>query len=218
MLEQIIEYDKQITLSINNFNSPFFDNVMYIGTQTWFWLPLFIVLIYCSWEQSNNWKQLALVLLAVALCVFVADRFSSGLIKPLVCRWRPTHDPTILQFVHIVNGYRGGSYGFFSSHAANTMSIAIFLSYLYRKKIVTVILFSWSIFNCYTRMYLGVHFFGDIICGLIWGFIVGETVAFFFEKYLQKPLYCTKNNSLFILLTFITELFCLLIVALFCKI
>ena len=93
--------------------------------------------------------------------------------KPLVARLRPTHDPEIGLLVDVVDGYRGGQYGFFSAHAANTFSIAIFFSLLVRSNILSLMLILWSLTNAWTRIYLGVHYPGDILCGLLWGGIVG---------------------------------------------
>jgi undecaprenyl-diphosphatase len=78
--------------------------------------------------------------------------------------------------VDTVDGYRGGNYGFFSAHAANTFSIAIFMSLLMRQRLLTIFLVCWSLLNCYTRLYLGVHYPGDITVGLIWGGLVGFCV------------------------------------------
>jgi undecaprenyl-diphosphatase len=99
-------------------------------------------------------------------------------VKPLVGRWRPTHDPVIGTMVDVVDGYRGGRYGFFSAHAANTFSIAVFFCWLIRSRILSIALVIWSFTNCWTRLYLGVHFPGDILVGLLWGGTVGTAVYF----------------------------------------
>jgi undecaprenyl-diphosphatase len=110
---------------------------------------------------------------AAGLCVFLAGGLDDMLVKPTVARWRPTHDPEIGSLVDVANGYRGGNYGFFSAHAANTFSIAVFFSLLIRQRMLTFFLVGWSLLNCYTRLYLGVHYPGDITIGLLWGGFVG---------------------------------------------
>ena len=106
------------------------------------------------------------------MAVGLSDFVSSGLIKPWVCRLRPTHEPALAGMVHLVNGYTGGLYGFVSSHAANTMACALLFSLLYRNRYATVGLMLWVALNCYSRMYLGVHYPGDIIGGLLVGAVL----------------------------------------------
>ena len=110
------------------------------------------------------------------MAVGLSDFVSSGLIKPWVCRLRPTHEPALAGMVHLVNGYTGGMYGFVSSHAANTMACALLFSLLYKNKYATIGLILWVALNCYSRMYLGVHYPGDIIGGLLVGALLAVLV------------------------------------------
>ena len=103
------------------------------------------------------------------------------IVKPLVARWRPTHDPQIGHLVDVVDDYRGGNYGFFSAHASNTFSIALFFSLLVRYRWFTVGMVTYSLVNCWTRLYLGVHYPGDILVGLLWGTITALTVYSLFR-------------------------------------
>ncbi|MCI6559568.1 MAG: phosphatase PAP2 family protein, partial [Prevotella sp.] len=107
-------------------------------------------------------------------------------------RPRPTHDLHIGMLVDVVNEYRGGRYGFFSAHAANTFSVAIFFSLVVRHRILTIFMVTWSLVNCWTRMYLGVHYPGDILCGLIWGAIVGTTAYAIYMRF--SPNYQTMSR------------------------
>ena len=112
------------------------------------------------------------------------------IVKPLVGRWRPTRDPEIGIGVDIVNGYRGGRFGFFSAHASNTFSIAIFLTLVIRSRLLGIALVLWSLLNCWTRVYLGVHYPGDILVGLLWGGFVGTLVWYLYtqiEKQNEHP-------------------------------
>ena len=112
--------------------------------------------------------QIGLIIGCSVLCIILADGISEHLFKPWVARPRPSNDPIIKYSVHIVNNIRGMDYSFFSAHAANTMSIAIFFSWLVRSKLLSVFLILWSFVNCWTRMYLGLHYPGDISVGLLW--------------------------------------------------
>jgi undecaprenyl-diphosphatase len=110
-----------------------------------------------------------IMIVVIALAVGMADFIASGILKPLVARPRPTRVPDLEGVLHLVNGYRSGKYGFVSSHAANTMACALLFSLIWRKKITTFLLMLWVAANCYSRMYLGVHYPLDILGGLIVG-------------------------------------------------
>jgi undecaprenyl-diphosphatase len=143
-------------------------------------------------KNNDNFRRLLLVLGGAGLCVLLAGTVDDAIVKPLVARWRPTHDPQIGILVDIVDGYRGGKYGFFSAHASNTMSIATFFCWLARSRRLSIALVIWSLVNCWTRMYLGVHFPGDILVGLIWGITVGTGVYFLYRR-LTRDMYMPRN-------------------------
>ena len=108
----------------------------------------------------------------IAAAVGLADFIASGVLKEWVARPRPTRVPELEGVLHLVNGYRSGRFGFVSSHAANTMACALLFSLIWRNKIATVGLMLWVAMNCYSRMYLGVHYPTDILGGLIVGSLV----------------------------------------------
>ncbi|MCM1311991.1 MAG: phosphatase PAP2 family protein [Bacteroides sp.] len=164
--------DQHLTLLINGSNSLFWDNVMYTVTNTFSWTLVIIALLVIIFK-NNNLKEAVLVVLTIGLLIFVADRVCSGWVKPTVARWRPTQDPQIMYLVDVVNGYRGGRFGFFSGHACNTFCVAMFLSWLFRSAKVTYVLFFWSATTTFTRLYLGVHYLGDVTVGLIIGCLLG---------------------------------------------
>ncbi len=141
------------------------------------WIPLYLALLYIVIKSNrNNVKEVLLVLAAAGACVLLAGTIDDTIVKPLVARWRPGHDPEIGMLVDTVDDYRGGNYGFFSAHASNTFSIAVFFSLLMRQRLFTVFMVAWSLTNCWTRLYLGVHYPGDILVGLLWGGLVGFLV------------------------------------------
>ena len=141
------------------------------------WSSLLLVLALIWVLLHQNRRHAVLVLVMLVLTVTLADQLSSGLIKHLVERLRPTHDPSLGNAVHVVNGYRGGMYGFVSSHAANFFAVATFLSLLVRHRLVTCSLFAWAVLQCYSRVYLGVHYPGDILGGIVVGVLVGFVVS-----------------------------------------
>lgn len=172
----LIEFDKQLLLAVNGSQSLFLDGLVKTLTTATTWIPLYVALFYLVLKNNDTVQKVLLIVGCALLCVLVAGSLDDMIVKPLVGRWRPTHDPEIGMMVDVVNGYRGGNYGFFSAHASNTFSLAVFFSLLVRNRLLTLFLVTWSLINCWTRMYLGVHFPGDIMVGLLWGGIVGTAV------------------------------------------
>lgn len=160
--------DADILLWINGHYSEWQDAFWWFITQPRTWLPVYAVLIGLIIWRYRNWKTVLLILAAFVVVAALSDYTTSGILKPLVCRLRPTHEPA-LDPIHLVRGYTGGLYGFCSGHAANTMGCALLFSLIWRKKIATVCLMTWVALNCYSRMYLGVHYPTDILAGLLIG-------------------------------------------------
>ena len=168
----ITDIDRDLTLALNGSESMFWNNLMTIFTNTFSWSLLIVMLLYIFF-RNNSPKDAIIILLTIAMLVFVMDRFCSGFVKPTVARWRPSCDPDIMYLVDVVNNYRSHKYGFFSGHASNTMCVAMFLSWLFRYRKLSILLFVWSSIASYTRIYLGVHYVGDILVGTAAGLLVG---------------------------------------------
>ena len=169
-IQQLIEFDKEVLLALNGNHSLFWDGFMWTVTKTITWIPVGAALLYVIFK-NNKLKQAGAILVALALCITFADQITSGFCKPFFARFRPTQDPEIMYLVHTVNGYRGGMYGFMSSHAANTFAVAMFVSLLIRNWLMTLATFTWAMLASYSRIYLGVHYPGDILCGATVGMI-----------------------------------------------
>jgi undecaprenyl-diphosphatase len=168
MTDQLIHLDRELFMALNGFHAAWLDPVFYTLTNTLAWLPLYLVFVYWIWKKykGDSW----IFIIGLALTILIADRFTTGLMKPFFLRLRPTHDPLLQDSVHTVNNYVGGEYGFASSHAANTFGAATFIFVMLkdsRKYMWTI--FLWCSFVGYTRIYLGVHFPGDIIVGAMIG-------------------------------------------------
>ena len=186
MLEQLLHIDTEILLAINGWHAPWADTLMWIISAKATWIPLYLLLIgLLVWRYHKpvmtgvKWLQkvpACVVMIAmIGLAVGTADFIASGILKELVARPRPTRVPELEGVLHLVNGYRSGRYGFVSSHAANTMVCALLFSMIWRNKIATVGLMLWVAANCYSRMYLGVHYPLDILGGLMVGCLVAMT-------------------------------------------
>ena len=192
-MDTIIQMDKQLLLAINGSDSLFVDYLAKTLTTAATWIPLYVSLFYVVVKNNDNFRRIICILACAGLCVLFAGTVDDLLVKPLVARLRPTHDFQIGMLVDTVDGYRGGKYGFFSAHAANTFSIAVFFSLLMRSRLVTFLLLGWSLTNCWTRLYLGVHYPLDILCGLLWGGSVG-TGVYFLYRYVDRRLLHSEND------------------------
>ena len=182
-MDYLIHIDQQWLLAINGWHSEWADMLMWYISKSTTWLPLYALLVglivyrfgilspsLCrEGRRGPSLLRVLIILAGFAVAVGLSDFISSGIIKPWVCRLRPTHEPELAGLIHLVNGYTGGLYGFVSSHAANTMACALLFALLYRNKYATVGLMLWVALNCYSRMYLGVHYPADIIGGLAIG-------------------------------------------------
>lgn len=171
MFEYLNDIDSDALLAVNGLHDVFQDAFWWMLTAKWSSLLLVLGL---AWVLMHQNRRHALLLLGMlALTVLVADQVSSGLIKHLVERLRPTHDPSLENAVHVINGYRGGLYGFVSSHAANFFAVSTLVALIMRHRVVTLGLFTWAVLQCYSRVYLGVHYPGDILGGIVVGVLAG---------------------------------------------
>ena len=138
---------------------------------------------------KNNKVEMSLsIVVFVALTVLLADQISATLIKPLVGRLRPTHEPSLVGQIQIVRGYVGGLYSFPSSHAANTFAVATFLSLLVHYWRMTMLCFLWAVMCSYSRVYLGVHYPSDILCGAVLGVLTGALTYYLYRLTVKKRL------------------------------
>ena len=172
----------QVLSLFNGSDNIMLDQMVQILTSGLTWIPLYVMLFFVVMRNNETMGQIALVVGSAIFCVLLADGLVDGIIKQLAERWRPSNDPTFKYMVQVVDDIRLKGYSFCSAHAANTMSLAVFFSLLVRSKLLTITLVTWSLINCWTRLYLGVHYPSDILCGMIIGIIVGILVYLLYYK------------------------------------
>jgi undecaprenyl-diphosphatase len=168
MIEQL---DKELFLFLNSFHSPFWDSVMRILTDKEVWIPMYLIIL---WYLFRRTRRLVLVIfLFLVTSIVVSDQLSNILFKDMFQRLRPCHEPTLTGLVHIVREKCGGLYGFVSSHASNSFNFAIFSLLIIRRRGYTIFILTWAVMIGYTRVYLGVHYPGDVIVGAAFGALIG---------------------------------------------
>ena len=166
-------FDQQLFLFINSSNSPFFDQVMHAISGRLIWVPLYLaILIYLGIKYK---RKFLVILIFIILAATLADQ-SSVFVKNIVQRLRPCHEPSLMGVVHLVKGECGGVYGFVSSHATNSFDVALLSLMFIRKRWYTISIIIWASVIGYSRIYLGVHYPGDVICGSILGALIGWSV------------------------------------------
>lgn len=174
-MQNINSIDEYLFKLINAIGWKDMDPFMILISSKWIWIPLYIFIIYKIYQKFP--EQIFKILLSIGVLIFLADFGSVHLFKEVFERLRPCH---VLDGIRIVDGC-GGQYGFISSHASNSFAIAFFISLLFRKKIIFILLFSWAVLIGFSRIYLGVHYPFDILGGMFWGLFVSLLTYLIFK-------------------------------------
>lgn len=165
MTEFLVDIDTKVFLALNGLHADCLDQFMYVFSGRFVWIPLYL---FIAWMlvRRLGWKGGLIAICAIGLAAACSDLTCARIIRPAVERLRPANpDNPLSAMVHIVNGYRGGAYGFPSCHATNTFALALCSSLFMRRRLYTILIFTWAAAQCYTRIYLGVHYPGDILVG-----------------------------------------------------
>ncbi len=164
------QLDQHLFLFLNSLNSPFWDKVMFVITGKITWVPLYLAILIVLGKKYG--RKFYVLLLIIIISVVLADR-GSVLIKNSVDRLRPCHEPALEGLVHLIGEKCGGRYGFVSSHASNSFNIALLSLMLIRRRWFSFFIVIWALVVGYSRIYAGVHYPGDVICGSILGALIG---------------------------------------------
>ncbi len=181
--------DNELMLLLNRFHSPLFDGIMWVVSDKWVWIPFYITLAFFLF-RCTKWTKGLVCLLFIFVTITLSDQICGSTIRHAVGRLRPSNpDNPISPFIHLVNDYHGGRYGFTSCHSANTFALATFLILHFRTRLAAFVLLPWTILVSYSRIYLGVHYPGDILCGMCLGGLFGLS---FYWLYAQVYVWATR--------------------------
>lgn len=192
MSETLQQIDTGLFLFLNGHHASWLDYPMWLISGHLPWIPVYLAIIFLMLKKYGKKTVLIIPLL---LLVFICSDFASDLIKHAIQRFRPTHNLVLKDLVHTVHGYKGGQYGFVSSHAANSFSVATLVTLLIRNKFIWF-LFVWPALVSYSRVYLGVHYPADIAGGAFLGMLMAVLFYFIF-KLSEKKFYPARHDKFF---------------------
>ncbi len=193
MVEQLKAWDEQLFLWLNQFHTSWLDPLMFQITKTEVWIPLYVLLIYLIFR--NYKKEGWLILVGIVATLLITDLVTYRFMKPFFHRLRPSNEVSLKEIIHLVNGYTGGLYGFASSHAANTIGVAFFIFLLFKNRYRWIwTIFIWAFVMSYSRIYLGVHYPGDILVGALVG-ILGGYIGYRLYQWLRSKSRLRMNQE-----------------------
>lgn len=169
VIQELAKIDESFFLFLNGFNHPFWDYFMHLFTGKTIWIPMYVSILYVL-IRNYNWKTVLMCLAAIGLTIAFADQMCGSVLRPMVERLRPANlENSFAEMVHVFQGQRGAGYGFPSCHASNSFGLATIVFLIFRKRPLTIFIFCWAAINCYTRIYLGLHYPADLIVGALIG-------------------------------------------------
>lgn len=188
MIDFINTLDTEVFLELNQNHAPFWDYFMSAFSGKIIWVPMYATVVYLI-LKNLNWKISLCLFIGIALTIALSDITCAKIIRPMAERLRPANlENPISHMVHIVENYRGGAYGFPSCHAANSFAFVTFLAMIIKNRLLVTSAFAWAIINSYSRIYLGVHYTGDIIVGAVVGFLIAWLVITATRKLVYEKL------------------------------
>lgn len=194
MIDLLKSIDKKWLLAVNGNHTENLDTLMWFLSNMIAWIPFYIFIIIVLFIKLK--KEAIPLILLVGLLILCSDQLASGIFKPLFHRLRPSHNPQIENLLHYVNNYRGGQFGFVSSHAINVFSLSFYLFFSIKNNIrwLSVTLFTWAIAVSFSRIYLGVHYPSDVIVPVFLSAGLGYAFSRFYDFVIKK--YYLKTSSI----------------------
>ena len=188
-MDTLIEFDKALFLYLNGLGASNFDGFWMFITGKWNSIPLYTLLLYLLYKKIGG-KHTIIILFLVALMIASTDQLANLFKKVLFLRPRPCHDTELSQLMRLVKSSCGGRFGYFSAHAASSMSLAIFIGNVLKPhiKYIYSFLIIWALFVGYSRIYIGVHYPADVLTGMFFGVIIAKIMLYFETKLTLKFL------------------------------
>lgn len=195
MIEFLNSVDTQLYLFFNGMHLPFLDRLMMMVTGKFIWIPMYATIFYILFKNFKL-REAIFIAIGIILAVTLADQICSTVLRPIFHRLRPSNPENPLsQFAVLVNDYRGGRYGFPSCHAANSFALAAFLFMVIKRFRFRAFIVGWAVLNTYSRVYLGVHYPGDLFVGAVIGSIIGYGMFRFTEQVILRKNIRKENSQ-----------------------
>lgn len=189
MIDQLTAIDTDLFLTLNGIHNTYWDYFMSAFSGKLIWIPMYVSIAYLLFKNLD-WKEALLFAIAIGVAAGLSDMTCAKAIRPFAERLRPSNpDNEISILVHIVDGYRGGAFGFPSCHAANSFALAISTILIFRRPFLSSCILLWAIANSYSRIYLGVHYPGDLLTGAIIGSFWAVIIMTIAKQLCKKALY-----------------------------
>lgn len=196
MINILSQTDANLMVWLNGFHNTFFDGFMYLTSEKWVWVPVYVAIFVVILRKYGFTRQTALIVCLFATTITLADTTCAAYIRPIFCRPRPCQpDSGISALIHIVNGYRGGHYGMPSCHSANSFALAALTALIFRTRRITLFIYTWAVIHTYSRIYLGVHYPGDILIGGIVGTLYTLGAYKLYCKIMTTKIMNNSNTS-----------------------
>ncbi|MEN8816451.1 MAG: phosphatase PAP2 family protein [Nonlabens sp.] len=178
-MEEIKELDWDATLFLNDWGNDAVDLFFNIITHKFYAIPLYLLVLYVLYKKMGT-RNLVIALIAIALLITCSDQLAS-LFKDNFERFRPFREPVLEGLISKV-GKSGGTYGFYSGHASSAVALATFLWFILKRKNknLAITMIGWAVLVAYSRVYLGVHYLGDVLMGAFMGILLGLLFAWLY--------------------------------------